>query len=317
MFHGNPFGFVNTNVPVAVQSQLGTYLHVWQAQAKDGQRISTWSWVDQPNLKWFVETVQGRNDVFHISSALNRDFVVHQQGATSNNGDPVTLWNKRTHGQQGNLQVRFEPSGDGWWFIRFVHSGKCVHVQGAATANDTPVTQWDSVPQANLKWRFVPAAGADPNVHNPAYFPGVKVAVQSALGTFLHVYGGVASDGARISTWSWVDQPNLKWHIEPVPNFPGRFFLVTETNPSFVLHQQGATNDNGGPCTTWNKNTHGHQGNLQVTFEPAGGEYWYIRFAHSGKYVHVQGAVTSNDGPVTQWDRVDQPNLKWRFIPVA
>jgi len=316
MHHGNPFSFVNTNIPVAVQSQLGTYLHLWQGVAKDGQRISTWTWVDQANLKWYLESVPGHHDVFYIATAVNRDFVVHQQGATTNNGDAITSWNKKTHGHQGNLQVRFEASGDGWWFIRFVHNGKCVHVQGGLTANDTPVTQWDSVPQANLKWRFLPAFGADPNSHNPAHFPGVRVAIQSQLGTFLHLFGGVASDGAKISTWSWVNQPNLKWHIEPSPQAPGHYFIVTEVNHAFVVHQLGGNHENGGPVSTWNKGTHGHQGNLQVTFEPAGGEYWYIRFVHSGKCLHVQGGLTANDTPVTQWDRVDQPNLKWRFVPV-
>jgi len=132
----------------------------------------------------------------------------------------------------------------------------------------------------------------------------------------MHVFGGQPGDGVKISTWSWVDQPNLKWHIEPVNGRPGMFHLISEVHNNYCLHQQGATSNNGDACTLWNKTTHGHQGNLQVSFEPAGGEYWYIRFAHSGKCAHVQGASTANDTPVTQWDRVDQPNLKWRFIPV-
>jgi len=197
-----------------------------------------------------------------------------------------------------------------------VHSGKCLHVTGASTANDAAVTQWDSVNQANLKWRFLPAGD---NPSHPSSFVGhgnhVRLAVQSQLGTYLHVAGGHAGDNTRISTWTWVDQANLKWHIEPVVGKPGFFHLVSATNPNYAVHQEGAKNDNGGPCTTWNKNTHGHQGNLQLYFEPAGGEWWYIHFAHSGKCLHVSGASTANDTAVTQWDKVDQPNLKWRFIP--
>jgi len=317
MFAGNPLSFVNTNIPIAIQSQLGTYLHLFGGSASNDARISTWSWVNQNNLKWFIEPVPGRPDAFWISSACNRNFVVHQAGASSNNGDRISMWDKTTHGHQGNVQVRFESSGDGFWFIRFVHSNKCVHVPGASTANDVAVTQWDSVNQPNLKWRFLPA-GDDP--FHPSSFTGhgqnVRLAVQSGVGTFLHVHGGTAFDGCRISTYQWVDQPNLKWHIEPVPGSAGLFWLVSETNHNFVVHQQGASRNNGDICSTWNKTTHGNQGNLQVSFEPAGGDFWYIRFAHSGKYVHVQGASTANDTTVSQWDKVDQPNLKWKFIPV-
>jgi len=315
MFAGSPHSFLNNNIPVAIQSQVGTYLHVYGGNAQNDARVSTWSWVNQNNLKWFIESVPGRNDVFFIASACNRNFVVHQRGSTANNGDAITLWDKTTHGHQGNLHVRFEHAGDGFWFIRFEHSGKCVHVQGASTANDAAVTQWDSVNQNNLKWRFMPA-GADP--FHPSSFTGhgshVRLAIQSGVGTFLHVYGGNPHDGCRLSTWQWVDQPNLKWHIEPAPN--GQFFLVSAANHNFVVHQQGATHNNGDPCTTWNKTTHGHQPNLHVSFEPAGADYWYIRFAHSGKYLHVHGASTANDTTVSQWDKVDQPNLKWKFIPV-
>jgi len=315
---GSPFAFVNTNIPVAIQSQLGTYLHLYGGNAHNDAKISTWHWVNQANLKWHIDPVPGRNDVFFISSAVNRNFVVHQHGATSNNGDAITTWDKNTHGHQGNLQVRFEPRENGYWVIKFVHSGKCVHVQGALTSDDAPVTQWDEVPQNNLRWRFLPA-GEDPlsPISSAGYGVHGKVAIQSGVGTFLHVYGGNPADNTPVSTWAWVDQPNLKWHIEPVPGKPGFFFLASAANPRFVLHQLGATHDNGSAISTWNKETHGHQGNLQVSFEPAGGDYWYIRFAHSGKYVHVQGAATGNNTPVTQWDKVDQPNLKWRIFHVA
>jgi len=314
---GGPLSFANTNIPVAIQSALGTFLHLHGGHAGNEVKITTWQWVDQSNLKWFIESVPGNHNTFYISSAVDRNFVVHQLGANSDNGGAVTAWNKTTHGQQGNLQVRFEPSGDGFWFIRFVHSGKNLHVLGASLNNDTPISQWETVNQANLKWKFLPAA-ADP--HSPtnwgAYGVQAKVAIQSGVGTFLHVHGGVPSDGAKITAWAWVDQPNLKWHIEAVPNKPGFFFLCSVANPAFVVHQLGANSNNGGEITTWNKGTHGHQGNLQVSFEPAGGDYHFIKFAHSGKYVHVHGASTANDTPITQWDKVDQPNLKWRIFPV-
>jgi hypothetical protein len=312
---GNPIFFANTNIPIAIQSNLGTYLHVLGGQANNQAKISTWQWVDQPNLKWYIESVPGTGHFF-LSSAINRNFVVHQLGANTNNGGELTLWDKNTHGHQGNLQVVFEPSHDGSWFIKFVHSGKYIHVQGALTTNNCPVTQWERVEQNNLKWRFHPAGAQISSPGNWALF-GHKptLAIQSGVGSYLHVLNGVANNEAKLTTWNWVNQDNLKWHIEPSPN-PGFFFISSKINPSFVVHQLGANNNNGGETTLWNKATHGHQGNLQVSFEPAGGEFWYIKFAHSGKYLHVQGGRPDNNQPVTQWDRVDQANLKWRFLHV-
>jgi len=215
--------------------------------------------------------------------------------------------------------VTFEPAGGEWWYIKFVHSGKCAHVHGGGKANNTPITQWDAVDQPNLKWRFA-AYGAEAvvavnhgNLNPRTLAPNTRVNILSGVGTYMHVQGGKAGEGVDITTWELVDQSNLQWQIQPVAGKPGYFFVSSAIDPNFVLHQHGNSKNNGDKCTLWNRNA-ANQPNMWVTFEPASGDWWNIKFAHSGKCAHVHGGVKGNGTQITQWDAVDQPNLKWRFV---
>jgi hypothetical protein len=143
---------INTGRPVYIKSALGNaYLHLYGAHASNGGKISTWELVNQPNLKWLINSTDGG---YYISTLVDPNFVVHQHGSTCDNGGAITTWDRRTAPNDANLKVNFERGHDGFYMIRFLHSGKCVHVHGAKTENNTPITQWDCVNQANLKWEF-------------------------------------------------------------------------------------------------------------------------------------------------------------------
>jgi hypothetical protein len=287
--------------------------------AHDNAPITCWdknTHGHQPNLQWTIGHAPNGN--FYIQSAVDPNFVFHQHGATHDNNGAISVWNKNTHGHQANLQVQFDHKGGEWWAIRFVHSGKCAHVYGAGTANGTPISQWDYVDQANLKWRFVPIK-AKKEWRGPNNFArsGKRFYLQSALGPVAHLQGGVAHDNAPVTCWdknTHGHQANLQWTLSHAPN--GAYYIHSAVDPNFVFHQHGATHENNGAISVWNKNTHGHQGNLQVRFEKLGGGFWAIKFVHSGKCVHVYGAQTANGTPISQWDYVDQANLKWRLVPV-
>jgi hypothetical protein len=256
---------------------------------------------------WILERVPNTNN-YHICSAVDPNFVVHQHGGNNDNGGQITLWDKRSHGHQGNTQVTIDDIGN-TWRITFVHSHKCVHVHGGNTANGTQISQWDWVDQNNVKW--IPEFTFQP--HSLAN-TGIRFGIQSGLGNcFLHVHGGQAHNDANITTWNWVEQDNLKWTLEHVPN-SNNYHICSAVDPNFVVHQHGGNSDNGGQITLWDKRSHGHQGNCQVTIETHG-EFWGIRFAHSGKYVHVHGGNTANGTQISQWDWVEQNNLRWRIVP--
>jgi len=297
-----------SRTPFFLRSALGNaYLHVHGGQAHNDANITTWSHVNQNNLMWYLEHVPNSNN-FYICSALDPNFVLHQSGNNHDNGGQITLWDKRSHGHQGNLQVTIDDVGN-CWRITFAHSNKCVNVHGGSTNNGTQISQWDWVDQNNVKW--VPEYTFNPlSLANT----GVRFALESGLGgQFLHVHGGQAHNDANITTWQWADSNNLKWTLEHVPN-SNNFYICSVVDPNFVLHQSGNNHDNGGQVTLWDKRSHGHQGNLQVTITQHG-EWWGIRFAHSGKYAHVHGGQVANGTQVSQWDWVEQNNLRWRIVP--
>jgi peroxiredoxin len=302
-------------VKVFLQSELGTCCaHVHGGQAHNEANITLWdrnTHGHQANLQWYI--TDAGNGQYFLESAVDRNFVLHQWGNSQNNGEKCTLWDKRTHGHQGNMRVTFQHIGNGLWAIRYVHSGKCIHVHGGGTANGTQISQWDYVNQPNLRWRIIPV---DPS---PQYFAitGKRFYLQSQLGHVAHVHGGQAHNEANITLWdknTHGHQANLQWFITDAGN--GQYFLESAVDRNFVLHQWGNSQNNGEKCTLWDKRTHGHQGNMRVTFQNVGGEWWAIRFVHSGKCIHVHGGVNANGTQISQWDYVNQANLHWRFVEV-
>jgi len=313
--------FAHSGKPFMIQSKGGNaFVHVHGGGTANGTNISTWSYVDQDNLKWYLKPAEHAG-YFYIVSALDRnhDHVLHQHGGTNGNGDNITLWDRC---DQGNTQVRFENAGDGYYNIVFRHSNKAVHVHGGGTANDTNITQWDVVNQDNLKWRLVKTnqGGYQKTSHHGwAHHPkryakkGKVVFIQSKAGNaYVHVHGGGTANGTNISAWSHVNQDNLKWRVKPAEE-KGWFYIVTALDPNHdrVLHQHGGTQGNGDNITLWERV---NQGNTQVRFEDAGDGFFYIIFKHSGKCVHLHGGGTANDTNITQWEKVNQDNLKWRFV---
>jgi hypothetical protein len=284
------------------------YLHVHGGQAHNDANVTTWEGVNQPNLHWILERVPNSNN-YYLCTAVDRNFVLHQHGGNHDNGGQVTLWDKRTHPNNANVQVRIEDH-HGMWKIIFSHSNKCAHVHGGGLANGTQISQWDFVDQANLLW--VPEFEFHPHMLAGT---GVRFGIQSGLGNqWLHVHGGQAHNDANLTTWEWVDQDNLKWTLERGDN--NQFYICSAVNNHFVIHQHGGNHDNGGQCTLWDRTTHPHNANVQVTFD-GHGEFWGIRFAHSGKYAHVHGGQLANGTQISQWDWVEQNNLRWRIIPLT
>jgi hypothetical protein len=88
---------------------------------------------------------------------------LHQHGATTGNGDPITQWECT---DLPNVRIaKVSATTDGYFFLRFQHSGKCVHQHGWITGNGAPITQWDCVNQPNLQLKEVPAGNGYVQLH--------------------------------------------------------------------------------------------------------------------------------------------------------
>jgi hypothetical protein len=56
---------------------------------------------------------------------------------------------------QDNVKWSLVSVGNGYYFIKAKHSGKCAQVNGASQSNGAVISQWDCVDQNNVKWRLV------------------------------------------------------------------------------------------------------------------------------------------------------------------
>ena len=127
----------------------------------------------------------------------------------------------------------------------------------------------------------------------------------------LHQQGAVDTDGAPLTQWDCVNQPNVQWQVVRSPE--DGYYYIKARHSGKCVHQQASVFDNGGPITQW---TCVNQPNVKWRLRSAPDGYLYIQAQHSGKCLHVQGGGYGNGDPITQWDCVDQGNVQWKLDPV-
>lgn len=125
-------------------------------------------------------------------------------------------------------------------------------------------------------------------------------------GKCLHVHGGSNANGANITLWDCVDQPNVQWRMAPA-NEPGYFFLIARHSGK-CAHVHGGGNANGANITQWDCV---NQGNVKWSKKSLGNGYFNLVAKNSRKCAHVHGGSNANEMNITQWDCVNQDNLKW------
>ena len=117
-------------------------------------------------------------------------------------------------------------------------------------------------------------------------------------------------NGARISQWQCLQQPNVLWHRQDGGD--GYFFLQAKHSGKCAMVFRGAQN-NGAGIGQWACDLGARPANFLWQQKPAGGEYYYIINRASGKCMQVDGASNDDGATISQWDCVDQPNVKWKI----
>ncbi|WP_191057890.1 RICIN domain-containing protein [Geminicoccus harenae] len=126
-------------------------LHQHGATQGNGDAITQWSCVNQPNVKLELRRAGGG---YYFLKFKHSEKCVHQHGATFGDGDPITQWQCVN---QPNVKIKRIPAGGGYYWLQFQHSGKCVHQHGGTSGNGDAITQWACINQPNVLWRFVKA----------------------------------------------------------------------------------------------------------------------------------------------------------------
>ena len=144
-------------------------------------------------------------------SAMHSGKCMQVDGASQDNDATISQWDCL---QQPNVLWHFRGGPPGGFFnLEASHSGKCASVLYKRSGvvinqnNGTPILQWDcqySSPDSDRTdylWRQQDVGG------------GYYFIINKASNKCLQVNGGSQDNGAAISQWDCVDQPNVKWKI--------------------------------------------------------------------------------------------------------
>jgi hypothetical protein len=128
----------------------GKCLHQHGGTYGDGDRITQWDCVDEPNVK--VQKVPAGDDTFFLKF-WHSGKCVHLHGGYPANGTPITQWQCLN---LPNVKWREQDAGDGYVYLRSVATDKCIHQHVGTQGNGDPITQWDCVDEPNVQWMLVP-----------------------------------------------------------------------------------------------------------------------------------------------------------------
>jgi ricin-type beta-trefoil lectin protein len=132
------------------------------------------------------------------------------------------------------------------------------------------------------------------------------VLVAKHSGKCAQVNGASHDNGAKISQWDCVDQPNVHWRKVHLGD--GQFYLMVRHSGKCAQVVE-ASHANGAAVTQWDCV---NQRNVKWRQRPAGGGYVYLVNRESGKCMQVNDAANTNGAIISQWDCVDQDNVKWK-----
>lgn len=131
-------------------------------------------------------------------------------------------------------------------------------------------------------------------------------------GKCVHQQGGSMADGAAVTQWDCVNQPNV--HLEKVPTGSG-YFLLRFQHSGKCLSVKGAGRSNDTPII---QQTCEYDGPIHQTWSQLPGEGKYVKLQSSlGLCLHQHGATTRNGDAITGWECVDQANVRWEMLPLA
>ena len=147
------------------------------------------------------------NEVYEIETYLNSDMVLDVSEASILSGANIQIWEKCNGRQQ---RFKLQASGDGYYFIKNVKSGKYLDVKNAGTDNKTNVQQWNGNKTDAQKWKIVE--------NND----GTVCFVSKCNGLYLSVHNSEKSNGTNIEVDEKGEQKNQKFNLKRIETIRGK-----------------------------------------------------------------------------------------------
>ena len=132
------------------------------------------------------------------SGATN--FAIDMEGWSGANGGRAQVWGRHS-GENQQLVISY--IGDGFYRIKFKHSGRALDLSGGGGAGSS-IIQWDYHGGANQLWRIEPCGD------------GTYRFISAANKLVIDIRGGEAADGVELIAWEWHGESNQRFVLNKV-----------------------------------------------------------------------------------------------------
>jgi len=235
-----------------------------------------------PNQRWALSPTPLSNHFKLISWVSGKAVSVSNNSMST--GAQIWAWDFT--GDDPGQEWDLVDAGNGWYYIRNVHSGLVLDVANASTADNAMVQQWTNVGSPNQKWRLQPWGNYN---------------IKAASGKYICCQGGGtagAANGATIIQYTYENNPWFKWLFTSEGD--GFYGLFSLNSPSRVLCVDQGSSAAGFNCHLWDYNPN-NVGDQKVRIVPKLDGKYKFYFKHDGMSWDIPGGSVNNDVPLQQY----------------
>lgn len=255
---------------------------------------------DENNEENEIESVDLKEGVYFIASAIDNNKVIDISGGENNNCANVQLWQNENVEQQ---KFKIIKQSDGYYMIECCKSGKCLDIANGSIYNGNNVWQYEKNYTDAQKWKFI-------NSKDGYYY-----IVSKCSDIYLNVANSVVSNGSNIQIYIGNGSDYQKFKFIEVPEYNGTqtiengtYIICTSLNNNKVLEvTMGETFDTAN-IQIW-ENTNADQQKFIFTYNGQG-EY-IIESYESKKVLDVAGGTGFSGNNVWQYTSNNTNAQKW------
>lgn len=202
---GSRYGSISKGDTVYTLASSGNYIQIVYP-VNGGYKLG---WVTGSDYNNYIKPAENRpisDGTYYICSASNNKMVLDVSGCSTYNCAQVIL-----HQNNGgkNQQVEIKYAGNGYYTIKFVHSGKYLDVYRGSAANGTALIQYNYTGGSNQLWSI--------NKNSDGSY-----SIKSKIGNYcVDVYGARFVDSQKMNIWQNNGTIAQKFYFQSVSNVSG------------------------------------------------------------------------------------------------
>jgi len=251
-----------------------------------------------------IETIKGKQTIkdgfYEIETGINPEKVVEVKNASQYSGGNVQISSKNN---KKNQIVNVKYQNDGYYTLKFIHSGMYLDVANAETTNSTNVWQCRENGADAQKWVITETEDGYYNI------------ISKCSNTYLTVAGGKTADGTNIEINKPKDDKSQKFKFVKTDIYiptktiqDGTYEIETGVSTEKAVEVRDASQYSGGNVQIFAKNNAKCQ---KVNVKYVGDGYYTLEFTHSGMYLDVADGKKANGTNVWQCRYNGSDAQKW------